>query len=357
MSRLSPTSKRWILAGGIAALAVVPLLAWGIAVGLRDREPPPSEESSPSSSSDVSKEESQIELEPVSDDALNILVCGLDDAAGLTDVIVVVNFDVRAGKINALQIPRDTYIGDNYKTGKINQVYFTHRNDDEPIRGLIGVIEEQLRLPIDHYVTITLQGFRDMVDALGGVEIDVPQRIEFLPGKVIEPGKQHLNGEQAEWFVRYRAGYPTGDIGRINAQKLMIDALVQAVRDKGRTKMLLLATQNFDKITTDLPLTRALSLANEAFSVENQNIQIFTVEGSGKMHNGFAVYEANRAQLTELLNTYFRPYGQAVDYLPIPSVPAPPPYQEETETPPNPDGLVEEPESSEEGELKEFPID
>lgn len=69
------------------------------------------------------------------------------------------------------------------------------------------VINETLAVPIDHYITITLDSFQEIVDAMGGIEVDMPYQINYLPGKVIPEGKQVLDGEKAEWLVRYRAGY------------------------------------------------------------------------------------------------------------------------------------------------------
>ena len=326
MSKLSTKIKILIAVCALSIAVLIPIIVWSITRG-----------NAPQPSSSVPQEESnsksELEFEPVSEDSINVLVCGLDDAAGLTDVIMVVNFDVKSGKVNILQIPRDTYVGENYKTGKINQVYATHENEKEPIQGLIKVINEQMSLPIDHYATITLSAFRDIVDALGGVTIEIPQRMNYLPGKVLEKGQQHLDGEKAEWFVRFRSGYASGDIGRVNARELIIKALIQAVRDKGRAGMVMLATQNFTKIKTDIPLMQALSLANEAFKVKNEDIQLFTLEGIGKMYNGYAVYEAQKDKLIELLNQYFRPYSEQVNDISIAQVPAyVPPYNPSEES-------------------------
>lgn len=363
---LSPKAKLSIIIGAVFSVVVIPLAVWGISALGQKRQP--AQNGSEQQNTAEAEPEPEIETEPLEEDVMNLLFCGLDDAAGLTDVIMVVSFDIKAGKVNVLQIPRDTYIGDFYKTGKINQVYFSHRGEKEPVLGLAEVISDQFRLPIDGYCVITLKGFRDIIDALGGVTIDIPQRIEFLPGKVIEAGKQHLNGERAEWFVRYRAGYASGDIGRVNAQRLMLDALVKTVKDKGRSGMLLLATQNFGKVATNIPLTKALSLANEGMKLQSGSIQVFTLEGIGKMHNGFAVYEVDRARLAKLLNLHFRPYGEKLEWLPTARVPAeapviPPPDSDEQEQPETEPGL--EPENPEYSESQpdagentgDFPID
>lgn len=328
MSKLSPRAKKWLITAA-CAVAVIAVAFAASTFFLKDNKPNYVLPEEASQISDI--EEPEIITEPVSEDAITLLFCGLDDSAGLTDVISVISFDVKAGKINVLQIPRDTYIGDGYKTGKINQVYFAHKRDDEPIRGLIKVLDEQMSLSIDYYMVMTLKNFRDIIDSMGGVDVDIPQRIEFLPDKIIEEGAQHLNGEQAEWFVRYRAGYRLGDIGRINAQKLMVDALVQKVHDLGRREMLKLASKNFRNITTDLPLSKALSLASEAFAMRQGDIQSFVIEGRGKTHMGYDVYEVYKPELTELLNTYFRPYSRQVEYIAMAQIPPPKPPESKAE--------------------------
>ena len=350
MSKLSPNAKKWLVIGIIISAIVIPLTVWGI-TSYRQK---PQGERHEASLSEPYEEEPEIITEPVSEDAITILFCGLDDSAGLTDVISLISFDVKADKINVLQIPRDTYIGDNYNTGKINQVYFAHHNDEEPIMGLINVLNEQMSLEIDYYIVITLQNFRSIINSIGGVTVNIPNRIEFLPGKVIEAGEQHLTGEQAEWFVRYRAGYRLGDIGRINAQELMINALIQKVHDLGRREMLKLAAKNFKNITTNLSINKSLSLANEAFLIKNDNIQSFLLEGTGKTHKGYAVYEVHKTAITELLNLHFRPYSQRKEYISFAQIPPPPPPSSTTE-----DEITQDIDDTETPEdiINDFPID
>lgn len=77
--------------------------------------------------------------------------------------------------------------GTGYVTGKINAVY-GHPKGDSGIQELKTLVEKQLQLPIDYTATITLSGLRSMVDAMGGVEVEVPFQMEYLPGMVLERG-------------------------------------------------------------------------------------------------------------------------------------------------------------------------
>ena len=75
----------------------------------------------------------------------------------------------------------------------------SHVEEYKGIEGLAQFIYDKLNIPIDHYATITMKGFRQVIDQIGGVEVDVPNPIN-LDGVELDPGKQVLNGDQAEKF-------------------------------------------------------------------------------------------------------------------------------------------------------------
>lgn len=274
--------------------------------------------------------EREMEFEPLSAKAVTVLGCGIDETGMLTDVIILGSFDLETDRISLLQIPRDTYIGDGYVTGKINAVY-GHPKGDSGIQELKTLVEKQLQLPIDYTATITLSGLRSMVDAMGGVEVEVPFQMEYLPGMVLEEGKQRLNGEQAEWFIRYRKGYATGDIGRLGAQKEFLHGVLDAVRREGRLKSIQILLDHAGEVKTDLPLGQMASLANRAYQVPDSGVEFYLLPGRGTYHNGYSVYEADREALADLLNEAFRPVGEEVppSQLEVAAVPLPPPEPEE----------------------------
>lgn len=319
--------KKWT-AGRILALVVTGvfgfILLFLLIFYLRfPREP------APSGSESIFSEEPS--LEPVTEEAVHLLVCGIDNTEQLTDVIMYVQFQVKDSRVRMLQIPRDTFIGGEYVTGKINSVYGHYREHRRGVQELCRIVEQNLSLPVDYYVTVTLEGFRDMVDSLGGVKMDVPILIDYLPGKQIQPGEQLLSGEQAEWLVRYRKGYASGDLGRVNTQALFLKALMRTVKDQGRMQTAQTIIQNYDKVDTDLPLSRMLSLANEAFQVKEEEIELFVLPGNGKMYLSFAVYEVARNALAEILNEHFLPGDAPItaEEIGFPRVPYLPPVSSE----------------------------
>lgn len=243
--------------------------------------------------------------------SMNILVCGLDKSEFLTDVIMLVNFDIERNKVNVVQIPRDTFIGDRY-IYKINTIYGHPIDGDTRIGGLMRVINETLAVPIDHYITITLDSFQEIVDAMGGIEVDMPYQINYLPGKVIPEGKQVLDGEKAEWLVRYRAGYANADLGRINAQQMFLKAALQRVKDLGRREMSSIVDDYYKDITTDFSLGEISDLAGIAIGLTMEDLEFATLPGYGAWYGSYAVYELDVEQTADILNDLMRPYSDPV---------------------------------------------
>ena len=257
------------------------------------------------------------------EDYVRVLACGVDKSEKLTDVIMYGVYDVKNQKINVLQIPRDSFVGTEYATGKINSVYGSKKESKDGMAELEKILEEQFKLQVDYTASITLKGVSNVVDSLGGVKMNVPMTLNYLPGKVIYKGEQTINGEKAEWLVRFRSGYKNADIGRLNMQKEFLMAMLDTVKEKGRLAAVSALASNFGELTTNIPLTKAISLANKAFSIENENISMYAVEGYGKMYGTYSVYEIDKTKVAQLLNEYFRLPGEEVpaDKLGIKDVP------------------------------------
>ncbi len=160
----------------------------------------------------------------------NILVLGVDARPGQdnihsrADTILLVSIDPNLKRVAIVSIPRDTRVKVKGNTDKINaaSVY----GGPELVEQLVG---ELLSIKVDYYVEMDFSGFKNVIDALGGVEIDVPQRM-YKPSEDIDlqPGLQRLNGRQALGFVRFR-DYTYGDIGRTEAQQQFLKALAKEV--------------------------------------------------------------------------------------------------------------------------------
>lgn len=310
------------------------------------------------------QEEPKTEQPAAKQNRISVLFCGIDNTSWLTDVIIYGVLDMDLNQVYLLQIPRDSFVGEQYPTGKINAVYGNPSQKGQGIEELKKVLKEQLGLPVDYFVTITLDGFRNVIDSFGGIAIDVPYTIEYLPGKTLYPGLQVLNGQQSEWFVRYRAGYATGDIGRISAQKLFLQSCFETVQSRGTGKALTALAENYSQIKTDMPLNKMLSAAQTVFSLKEKDISVFLAPGSGRQNRSYAVYQWDAEEIAQLLNNYFRPKGEelAAEQLNICQLPEQPVYQLPAQEPPAPQPEPQtghEPlkEENEEQELQETPLE
>lgn len=270
---------------------------------------------------------------------MNILICGIDtddtlegeDArnVNMTDVIMVLNFDREANKATVLQIPRDTYVGqDLVPYGKINGLYqwgFTNElpEDETKVAGvnpLIETIYKQFGLTIDGYVLITMEGFRNAVDLLGGVEVVLPDDMEPIDIEgfgVFQPGVNSLNGAAAEVFVRNR-DYEGADIDRLHMQTYFMEGLMKKLIETSNSELMRLATNIFNELQSDMSVSQLLALLNEAKQLNMDSITVQQVPGEpvagpyGLYNQTVHVYSVHKKELADMLNEYMRPYQEAV---------------------------------------------
>lgn len=169
-------------------------------------------------------------------DSRTYLFAGLDDAACNTDVMFLVHYNVADNRAAVVQLPRDTYYRFDGAQNKLNQFcpasIAAGADRGEAVHRLCAALSETLGVPIDGYVAVTTDAFRELVDSVGGVDMELPEELTLTDadGKTLlhlPAGPCHLDGAGAEVFVRYRRGYVMGDIGRVDAQKVFLEALRQ----------------------------------------------------------------------------------------------------------------------------------
>jgi len=245
----------------------------------------------------------------------NILLLGMD--AGTigakeeynrhrTDTIIVVSLDRKNKNVKVLSIPRDTRVKiDGYGIQKINAAMAFGGADLA-----VKTVKDFLGVPIHNYVAVKLSSFRNIVDALGGIEIEVKERMKYSDpagGIYIDlyPGVQILDGDKAEQFVRYR-GYPDADLGRIRAQQQFMEALVkQALRPATILKLPKIIEVIQENVETDLQPLEIASLANFARQIKQENIKMYTVPGEGKYISGISYFIPYQNQMNEMIDEIF----------------------------------------------------
>ena len=263
-------------------------------------------------------------------DVVNVLVCGIDyeegraysgDGSndGMTDMIMYVNFDVANHKINMLQIPRDTYPGEEYKhgnTGKINAVALYN----DGISSLMELIHEQYKLPVDYYVTIDMQSLKEIVDLFGGIEVYIPKDISYK-GSTLEQGYRNLDGEAAEFFVRNR-NYAQADIARLDMQRYFYQGLFARIRTANVWDLAKLAPVALKYVETNIPMDELISMGVSFLQVDSANIMMCKLPtySAAQRYNDQSHLICDVAKTTDLLNQYFRTYGGPVYELDVPTL-------------------------------------
>lgn len=252
----------------------------------------------------------------------SILFLGFDEDGTRTDVNWIFQFDIAAAKINVLQIPRDTfmpYYTGSY-TGKFNSIYGYGDSSKTSVQNVVDAVQESFGIPIDAYVTTHCYDIVDMVDLVGGIPITLDEQITYEADKIIPAGESVLNGQQAEWFVRYRHGFAEGDIGRVKNQRKFLAAAMEKMLhiydDEGKIKFYsyLKDIYNNEYIHTDLSLEDIGMIADFASTISMDNVQVNMVSGEGADYyppNGLdmqSVWSVHKQATIDMLNEYYRPY-------------------------------------------------
>ncbi len=246
-----------------------------------------------------------------------ILVGGLDDENGGSDTNMLVAIDAAGGSIHVMSLPRDTLLNVDWTVKKLNNAY--HHG------GFSRTMEEVSRLlgiPVDHYVTINLQAFVELVDAIKGVDFDVPVDMDYddpIQDLHIhfKKGPQHLDGQQALEVVRWRqnndgTGYATADIGRIGTQQAFLKAVAEQTLKLSNLDKIPEMVKIFQKhMDTDLKLSNLVWIGEKALGMGSENIYFHTLPGDGAgYYKGGSYYVLYPDEVLELVNSYFNPYKQ-----------------------------------------------
>ena len=171
----------------------------------------------------------------------------------------------------------------------------------------------------DFYAQVNLDGFVDIVDAIGGVDVYVQNDMNYDDPYQdlhihIKAGNQHLNGKDAEGFIRFRYGYAGADIARIDAQKIFMTAFIKKLMSiEGVSKLNDLVKEINANLNTNVSLSDALYFATNALDLDLTKVVMLTMPGTPAYINNVSYYLVNKTALMENINTYLNKYSEPLD--------------------------------------------
>ncbi|MDR1292581.1 MAG: LCP family protein [Clostridiales Family XIII bacterium] len=245
---------------------------------------------------------------------INILVLG--ENQGLTDTVMLASFDTAIKRVDLISVPRDTYYERPDYPGaalqKINSIYKSEGSSDDPEKGAVAMaraVSDVLSgVPIHFYEIYSDDDIEKIVDAMGGIEIDVPMDMKYTDKKQdlyinLKKGKQTLSGDQAVQFLRYRKGYKTGDIGRVEAQQnFMKEAFKQSI-GLGFPKV---AKTVMDNVDSNMAGKMAVRIGSEAIGMSTKDMKTWMTPGAAKTMNRASYYLVDEAKTDEMMNEIYR---------------------------------------------------
>ncbi|MBT1280413.1 LCP family protein [Thermoanaerobacter sp. CM-CNRG TB177] len=238
---------------------------------------------------------------------INILVLGVDETSPTdprrSDTMILLSYNPKTNKAYILSIPRDTMIKlDKYGTQKINAAY--------PIGGpqlVMDTVSQLIGEPVDYYVKIGYEGFKQLVDDLGGVEMNVPMDMNYddNAGNLhihLKKGVQLLDGEKALQLVRFRHGYAEQDLERVKVQREFLLAMFEKAKDPSTLLKIhrILKTIN-QYVETNIPPTTMLKYADYLLKLNKDNIKTATLPGTPQYIDGIAYYITDLQEVRQFI--------------------------------------------------------
>lgn len=221
-------------------------------------------------------------------DNISVLIIGVDESEtrgtntnSRSDALMLATFNEKAKSVKLVSIPRDSYV---YipKLGYQDKITHAHANGGPTTT--IEAVEELLDIPVDFYVKVNFNAFIDIVDALGGIQLDVPftfseQDSNDRAGAItLQQGIQTLNGEQALAFARHRKS--DNDIERGKRQQEVLKAMIyKAVSVGSFTKHADVIEAVGNNMSTDLTFNQMKSFIDYATAGTSMDIQTLALEG------------------------------------------------------------------------------
>lgn len=289
--------KRPIILLVLILLLAAAAWAWSIWVRVHDNPSPPDNYTSP----DISETGTKI---------TNILILGIDqlgEGPGRADSIMVMSINEDTDDVSIISVPRDSRVDvPGHGKDKINHA-MAYKGG---VALMKSTVEQLFGVPIDHYVYTNFSGFMEIIDILGGVNINVERPMVhetvYSPPINLSPGLQRLNGEKALAYVRFRTD-TKGDFGRMERQQIFLKAVASEVLQVGTVfKLPKLLEQTARHIRTDMTIPQLLSFARRASSLDMDSVVTVALPGRNANIEGVSYVVLDQDVLDDTITRYLR---------------------------------------------------
>lgn len=236
----------------------------------------------------------------------NFLMLGVDEVEGThrTDTIILMGLVPAERKISVLSIPRDTRVIVDGRSRKINEILA--RYGEYALRSLI---EDLMQIRIKRIIKIGFEGFVNIVDMIGGVDIDIEKSMHYDDnyGNVhihFDKGHSHLDGRKALDYVRFRAD-ATADLGRIKRQQQFINHLISKLSTPASiARIPQIIREVFEHIHTDLNIAELLDIYH-VFRDGRISVETMSLPGEAKYIDKASYFIPYKDQAVLLGSKYF----------------------------------------------------
>ena len=243
----------------------------------------------------------------VANDKATVMIMGVDERAddvGRSDTLMIATLDPDKNQAALLSVPRDTRVKiKGHGFDKINAAYaYGGRKLTQE------TIESLLNTHIDHYIKINVHGFTKIIDALGGIDIDVEKRMYYEdPGDDdgglyidLQPGMQHMDGKTAITYVRYRD--EEGDIGRIKRQQNFMKAVMdKLVSPTIIPKLPAIVSAVSDSVETDMSVSEILSFLGTLQDAKDNGLKSEMLPGKPVYIEGISYWVPDISKTRQIL--------------------------------------------------------
>ncbi|HHW49732.1 MAG TPA: LCP family protein [Clostridiaceae bacterium] len=264
----------------------------------------------------------------IGNDPVNFVFMVGDKWGANTDTIMLVNFNPNTDKLNIMSIPRDTKVDvPGMEIPKVNGLYAKKNG----AKLLVDTLSKMFGVNIKYYVYLDIKTFRDIIDLLGGVEINVPVDMDYDDPIQnlhihLKKGKQVLDGKKAEQYLRFRQPneggwtkemrkyYDGSDLKRIEAQQNFIKELV---RQKANifyfSKINEIINIIYDNLETNITMNEIMKLVKNISNFKAENVSFFTLPGKTK-NSGYSFFIYDEEETKKIMEEYFYAKGTFQDY-------------------------------------------